>query len=192
MCKFITIVFISFGWCSMTLLSHSLYSMENSELSSSSWQSLSLHYLIIRYGEWTPWAQNLVHFKHSWAPLLRAQSPSHILTAPAFHSDVQARRWEQLGGLYLESSLFFGCWRWRHFLCGSMKTGSGSGSLRARLLTFFAWEWAMCRMWRDSTGEGTSLGSSGVPYLGWHEWRVQPSLVSWPWAHVFFAKALTI
>lgn len=58
---------------------------------------------------------NLVHFKHSWAPLLRAQSPSHILTAPAFRSDVQARRWEQLGGLYLESSLFFRLLKMRAF-----------------------------------------------------------------------------
>lgn len=53
MCKFITMiyspgskrVFIRFGWCLKTLLSCSLYSMENSELLSSSVRSsVSLHY----------------------------------------------------------------------------------------------------------------------------------------------------
>ena len=153
---------------------------------------VSLHCLIIRYGECMPWARNLVHFKHIWSPLLRAQSPSHVLTAPAFRSDFQARTGSNWVGFTWKSSLFFSCWRRSHSLCGGMKTGSGSDSLRAWSLTFFAWEWAMCRMWQDSTDEGISLGSSGVPYLGRHEWRVQPSLVSWLWARVFFAKVLTI
>lgn len=51
---------------------------------------------------------------------------------------------------------------------GRMKTGSRSDPLRIWLLTFFAWELVMCRMWQDSSGEGISLGSSGVcAFLSW-------------------------
>lgn len=43
-----------------------------------------------------------------------------------------------------------------------MKTSSRSDLLRSWLLTLFAWEPVMCRMWQGSSGEGMSLGSSGV------------------------------
>lgn len=43
-----------------------------------------------------------------------------------------------------------------------MKTSSKSDSLRSWLLTLFAWEPVMCRMWQGSSGKGMSLGSSGV------------------------------
>lgn len=43
-----------------------------------------------------------------------------------------------------------------------MKTSSRSDSLRSWLLTLFAWEPVMCRMWQASSGKGMSLGLSGV------------------------------